>query len=77
MVKPIVFGGYVNGYGIIRSFANKGIKSILIERKGNKSASTASRYVEKTYYFSDPDLEKDNFLMEMIELGKKLSLIHI
>lgn len=73
MVKPIVFGGYVNGYGIIRSFANKGIKSILIERKGNKSASTASRYVEKTYYFSDPDLEKDNFLMEMIELGKKLA----
>lgn len=73
MVKPIVFGGYVNGYGIIRSFANRGIKSILVERKGVKSAATVSRYVEKTYYFNDPEREKEQFLKEMIELGKAIA----
>lgn len=73
MLIPVVLGGYVNGYGIIRGLGEKGIDSILIERKGIKSAATASKYVKKTYYFSDPELEKNAFLKEMIHLGKQIA----
>lgn len=73
MLVPVILGGYVNGYGIVRGLGEKGIHSILIERKGIKSAATASKYVKKTYYFSDPDLEKTVFLQEMIDLGKQIA----
>ena len=73
MVKPVVFGGYVNGYGIIRAFGEKGITSLLVERKRVKSAATASKYVEKTYYFADPELDKEEFLNEMVFLGKEIA----
>lgn len=72
MLIPIIFGGYINGYGIIRAFSEHEIKSILIDRKGTKPVAAVSKYVKKVCYFHDPETEKEEFLKEMIELGKNL-----
>ena len=72
MLIPIVFEGYVNGYGIIRALADHKIRSILIDRKGSRPAAAVSKYVKKVYYFHDPETEKSEFLKEMIQLGKKI-----
>lgn len=73
MLIPIIFVGAVNGYGIIRGLAEHGIKSVLVEKKGVKTAAAVSRYVKKVYFFSDPELEKEKFLKEMLKLGREIA----
>lgn len=73
MLIPIIFEGSVNGYGIIRGLAECGIKSILVEKKGIKSIAVVSRYVKKVYFLSDPELEREKFLNELMRLGKELA----
>lgn len=72
MLVPVIFGGYINGYGIIRALAEHGIKSVLVDRKGTKPVAAVSKYVYKVCYFHDPESEMEEFLREMIDFGKWL-----
>lgn len=72
MLIPIIFEGYINGYGLIRAFSEHNIKSILVDRKGRHPVAAVSRYVKKVCYFHDPETEKETFLKEMRALGKSL-----
>lgn len=73
MLMPVVFGGYINAYGIIRGLAEHSVNSVLVERKGVTSAAVFSKYVKKVYFLSDPELEKEKFLEEMVKLGEELA----
>ncbi len=68
---PIIIGGSYNGYGIIRSFAEKKIKSILITH-GEKAFAKASKYVEKTVILTSPDVDEGRFVQELFEFGQNL-----
>lgn len=72
MLIPVIFGGYINGYGIIRAFSEHKIKSVLIDRIGSRPVAAVSKYVKRVCYFHDPETEQEVFLKEMIRLGKKL-----
>lgn len=71
-VVPVVIGSSYNAYGVIRSFAEEGIRSILITGR-NKCFVQYSKYLEKHIVMTDVNQDELKFIEELIEFGKKLS----
>lgn len=70
-VVPVVIGSYYNAYGIVRSFADAGVRSILVT--GRKKCSIQySKYLEKHVAMAEPKEDEAQFIADMLELGKSL-----
>lgn len=66
---PVILGGYVNGLGLIRSFAHVGIPTICLDLK--KSLAFYSRY-SISDICPDPVLRERDFIQYLLELGRDL-----
>lgn len=69
---PIVIGGGYNGYGIVRSFGDENIKSIVIT-SGEKSFLKFSKYVLKYIVMSNVNNNENLFIEELFKLGVELN----
>jgi len=68
-IKPIIFGGYVNGYSIARSiYETFNIRSIVMDH--NKHFSTYSDFID--YFFvPNPKNKQEDFIKTVLEFGKR------
>ena len=68
---PIILGDYYNAYGMVRSFGDNGIKPILVT-KSKKSFMRHSKYLEKNFVISDVNVDEEQFIQELILIGKNI-----
>ena len=66
---PVILGSGINALGLIRSFAKKNIKSIVVD--SSKSYAFFSKYCNGIIV-SDPIKTPDNFILDLINYGKTL-----
>ena len=66
---PIILGGFVNGLGLVRSFGQNKIPTILLDQK--PSLAQYSKYTAGLLC-PDPLNEEKKFIRFLLELGKKL-----
>lgn len=71
-VVPVVIGTSYNAYGIVHSFADKGIHSILVTGK-RKCFVQYSKYLERHVILPEPDTDPEGFVSGLLELGISLS----
>jgi len=71
-VVPVVIGSYYNAYGVIRGFAEEGIRSILVTGR-NKCFVQYSKYLERHVVMADAGEDEEQFIADMLELGRSLS----
>ena len=68
---PVVIGHSYNAYGVVRSFADAGVRSILVT--GHKSCFVQySKCLEKHAALPDAAGDPEGFAGELLELGKAL-----
>ena len=67
--NPIVLGGGINGLGIVRSFGEEGINSIVFEQ--NNDIAFSSKY-SLGIVCPDPVNNQKSFIEYMINFGNKL-----
>jgi len=65
---PIICDSFINTLGLVRSFGEEGINSIVIDFK--KGIATASKYA--SWIKSPHPKEEESFILFLIALGKKL-----
>lgn len=70
-VVPVILGEYYNAYGIIHSFADEGIESILLTHT-KKNFVRYSKYIKTYYMITDVNQNCDGFINDLLEIGKKL-----
>ncbi len=66
---PVILGGGINGLGLARSFGKVKIKSIIVDHYN--SFSFYSKFA-KGYLVTNPIYKPDDFIRDLIELGKKI-----
>ena len=71
-VVPVVIGSSYNAYGIIRSFAEEGIRSILVTGR-KKCFAQYSKYLEKHISLPEANADPEGFVSGLLKLGKALS----
>lgn len=71
-VIPIVIGSSYNAYGVIRSFSEVGLRSILVTYR-KETFVKYSRYLLRTVYVHDPNKYEEEYIADLISLGKSLS----
>lgn len=71
-VVPIVIGSSYNAYGVIRGFAEEGIRSILVTGS-HKCFVQYSKYIEQHVVAADAGQDEERFIAELLELGKSIS----
>ena len=67
---PVVIGSSYNAYGILRSFYERGIKSILVSPDGAHCFVEYSKYCGKYVTVADPNHQPEQFVADLIALGK-------
>ena len=65
---PIICDSFINTLGLVRSFGEEGINSIVIDF--NRGIATASKYA--SWIKSPHPKEEESFILFLIDLGKKL-----
>lgn len=68
-VIPVIIGTYYNAYSVIRSFAEKGIKCILVT-DGQPNFVEESQYVLKKFIVESPSKNKKKFIVDLIKIGE-------
>ena len=69
-VIPVVIGSSYNAYGIIRSFAQEGISSVLVSAK--KNFIQYSKYLVRHVTVTNVTENEDAFIDQLIEMGKEM-----
>lgn len=70
-VRPIVLGNYYNAYSIIRSFADKGIKSVLVTSEP-KSFVAKSKYLHDMLVIPGMTSKEGFFIEKLVHYGEKV-----
>lgn len=71
-VIPVVIGSSYNAYGIVRSFGEEGIRSILIS-DSRKNFVQYSKYLLRHVVMTDVNNDEAAFIRELVVLGKELA----
>lgn len=71
-IKPVVLGSYFNAYSVIRSFADKGVNSVLVTSEP-KGFVAKSKYVEDILVIPNMTANEDIFIEKLVDYGRKIS----
>lgn len=66
---PVVLGSYVNAYGLVRAFAEKGMSSVVVAWKDDPSCH--SRYC-RVHVSPNPLEDEEGFVQSLLELAEDL-----
>ncbi len=71
-VIPVVIGSSYNAYGVLRSFYERGIKSILVTPEAGRCFVEYSKYCGRCVHCADPNWEPEQYIADLLALGKSL-----
>lgn len=71
-VVPVVIGSSYNAYGVVRSFGEEGIQSILITT-AERNFVRYSKYLERHVIMIDVNKDEELFISQLVALGQELA----
>ena len=71
-IVPVIIGSSFNAYGIVRSFGEEGIPSLLVT-DSPKCFVSKSMYLIDTVFAESPDNDDDAFINALCRLGKRMA----
>lgn len=71
-VVPVVVGSSFNAYGIVRSFGEEGIPSLLVTDEPDCFVSK-SKFLADSVFIDSPDRNEEAFIEELCRLGERMA----